>query len=90
MEKEDTPVIWIIAIPTAAAQTTDEEEAMHTYSLATDPVGSKQIPEQEELRTLAAFHHPNAHAVSFCYSLHSFPDKSHHTEKVAISRACAG
>ncbi len=59
---------------------------MPTYSLTTDPVAPKQIPDQDELRTFAAFHHPAAQAVSFCYSLHSFPDKSHHTEKVAIGK----
>ena len=78
-------MIWIIAISTATAQTTGEEEAMPTHTLPTDPAASK-IPEQEELRTLAAFRDPSAHAVSFCYSLHSFPDKSHHTEKVAIGK----
>ncbi len=79
-------MIWIIAISTATAQTTGEEEVMPTHILPTDPAASKQIPEQEELRTLAAFHHPGAQAVSFCYSRHSFPDKSHHTEKVAIGK----
>ena len=59
---------------------------MPNHTLPTDPATSKQIPEQEELRTLAAFRDPSAHAVSFCYSLHSFPDKSHHTEKVALGK----
>jgi len=79
-------VISIIAISVATAQTTGEEEAMPNHTLPTDPATSKQIPEQEELRTLAAFRDPSAHAVSFCYSLHSFPDKSHHTEKVALGK----
>ncbi|HVC90197.1 MAG TPA: hypothetical protein VND66_06200, partial [Acidobacteriaceae bacterium] len=79
-------MISIIAISVATAQTTGEEEAMPNHTLPTDPATSKQIPEQEELRTLAAFRDPSAHAVSFCYSLHSFPDKSHHTEKVALGK----
>jgi hypothetical protein len=86
VEKRGTSVIWIIAIPAASAQTTGEGEAMPTYSVTADPAASKQIPDQNELRMLAAFHHPSAHAVSFCYSLHSFPDKSYHTEKVTIGR----
>ena len=86
MEKDGTPVIWIIAIPAATAQTTVEEEAMPTTILSADPATGRPIPEQEELRTFAAFRDPSAHAVSFCYSLHSFPDKSHHTEKVAIGK----
>jgi len=86
VQKEGTSVISIIAISVATAQTTGEEEAMPNHTLPTDPATSKQIPEQEELRTLAAFRDPSAHAVSFCYSLHSFPDKSHHTEKVALGK----
>lgn len=80
-------MIWIIAIPTPAAQTTCEEEAMPTYSLTTSNfAASRRTPDQDELRTLAAFHHPSSHAVSFFYSLHSFSDKSHHAEKVTIGK----
>ncbi len=59
---------------------------MPTYSLITDSAASTPISEQEELRILAAFRDSSAHAVSFFYSLHSFPDKSHHAEKVTIGK----
>jgi hypothetical protein len=54
--------------------------------LSADSHAWERFPEPKDLQSLAALLKPDANAVSFCYSLHSFPDRSHHTEAVAIGK----
>jgi len=59
---------------------------MPANMLSADTQAWEKFPGPEEIQSLAAFLQPEGHAVTFCYSLHSFPDRSHHTEAVAIGK----
>lgn len=52
--------------------------------LSDDSYVWERLPEPKDIQSLAAFLKPDSNPVSFCYSLHSFPDRSHHTEAGVI------
>jgi len=54
--------------------------------LSADSRAWERFPESNDIQGLAAFLQPGANAVTFYYCLHSFPDRSHHTESLAIRK----